>query len=145
MCSASALVGIGARRVARGCFGDTTMAMLTVSSRSRVSCGGGGITDAMTPTAQRPLEHMPDHGPPPLHVEAQRGGREFLLERGDCPGEHRDRKHDVRHDAQFGLQAAREPLRPSLEEIHVTGHGAGIDEERAALFGEYGETTAAIE
>src|SRR5580693_3288483 len=54
MCSASAAVGIGARKLANGCCGETTIGRLTAKSGRRVSVGGTRDQDPTTPTPQRP-------------------------------------------------------------------------------------------
>src|SRR5882757_4944051 len=50
--SSRTAVGIVPRRVASGCCDETTVGILTVSSRSRVSCGGASDHDPTTPTEQ---------------------------------------------------------------------------------------------
>jgi hypothetical protein len=91
-----------------------------------------------------PIEHGLDRGAR-LDIEPQQGCGEFLLEGGHSGGERREREYDVDGHAQFRFEPSRQALRPGLEEVDVAGHGACVGEQRAAFFGEYRESGAAVE
>src|ERR1700733_11289902 len=127
MCSASTVMGIRPRRLASGCFGETTMGTLTVSRGSWLSCGGNCAQDPTTPMAQRPSSTGSITALDSMSNLSSVAGNSFW--KADTPGD----------------KAAGQAFRPRFEEVDVARHRARIGKQRAALIRQHRKMSAAIE
>src|SRR5882762_8039593 len=145
MCSTRTLIGIGARCVASGCCGETTLIALTVSTRSRLNCGGTGDKDPMRPMAQRrsstgsaTASHMSTYSL--SGIAGNFTWKAATAEANTATGN----MASTTRLSSVSSPLAR-PFARALPVVNLTRHCARAREKRVALIGQRRTTTAALE
>ncbi len=107
-------------------------------SLSKVSVSGMTGSDPTNSDAALSVEHRLDGSSQRFDVYPQRDARKFLPKLGGDLRDSIDWIEHVDHDRQFGLQAGRHALCPSLQQVDVRDDAAGVAQKYRPLRSELG-------